>query len=185
MTDLGTLGGHQSNALDINDLGEISGWCETASSRTHACLWQMGMAKPSPVGTALPTPVGIALITPPSGATIVQNDPSTGCSPNPTRGYGFVVHFAWTAPPGAGLREYRLVVQHVGSFNPALDVRVAHPSFTWTACGSFVPDPNLDNWQWHVTALNKDQQVVAVSEPRAIRFLPCRLADGTPCSAPG
>jgi Tol biopolymer transport system component len=128
----------------------------------------------------------IALSTPPAHATIVQNDPSTGCSPKATWGYGHVVHFAWTAPLLEGLSGYQLVVRHVGALNPAVDVRVATPSFTWSACNAFVADPNLDNWHWQVTALDEANRVIAVSEQRAVRFLPCRLADGkTACSAPG
>lgn len=128
----------------------------------------------------------IALSTPPAGAPIVQNDPSTGCSPNAAWGYGHVVKFAWTAPLLEGVSGYQLVVRHIDALNPALDVRVATPSFTWTACNAFVTDPNLDNWHWQVTALDMANGVIAVSEQRAIRFLPCRLADGkTACSAPG
>jgi len=128
----------------------------------------------------------IALSTPPAGARIAQNDPSTGCPPNATRGCGDVVHFTWTAPSLEGLSGYRLVVRHIDAIYPALDVRVATPSFTWTGCNSFVADHNLDNWHWQVTALDKANQVIGVSEQRAISFLPCRLADGkTPCSAPG
>jgi hypothetical protein len=85
-----------------------------------------------------------------------------------------------------GVSGYQLVVRHIDALNPALDVRVATPSFTWTACNAFVTDPNLDNWHWQVTALDMANGVIAVSEQRAIRFLPCRLADGkTACSAPG
>jgi alpha-tubulin suppressor-like RCC1 family protein len=136
---------------------------------------------------ATPTPTGIVLSTPAAGATIDQNDPSTGCSlTNANWGHGFAVSFEWTAPAGAGPGDYELVVQRVGSLNPALDVHVATPSFTWTACDSFVVDGNLDSWHWQVTALNNAQQVIAVSEQRAIRFLPCRVADGkTACCAPG
>ena len=50
----------------------------------------------------------------------------------------------------------------------------------------FVTDRNLDDWFWQVTALDRANQALAVSEQRAISFLPCRLSDGrTPCTAPG
>ena len=145
---------------------------------------------PTPTPTPMPTPKTttlpvIALNTPTAGATIVQNDPSTGCSPDANRGYGFIVRFEWTAPLGQGLVQYELVVQHTGSDFPALDVRVADANFTWTDC-AFVVDRNRADWHWQVTALNGDQQAIAASDKRAISFLPCRLADGTtPCSAPG
>jgi hypothetical protein len=155
------------------------GGSSTASGNEHAFLWQFGTADASP------TPPAIALGMPTAGATIVQNDPSTGCSPNATRGYGYVVHFEWTAPSLEGLFLYELVVRNINALNPALDDRVTTASFTWTSCNSFVTDGNLAGWHWQVTATDTANRVIAVSEQRAIRFLPCRLADGTPCNAPG
>jgi probable HAF family extracellular repeat protein len=37
--DLGTLGGASSFATDVNDLGTVVGWSETASGMTHAFRW--------------------------------------------------------------------------------------------------------------------------------------------------
>lgn len=42
ITDLGTLGGSQSTALDINDYGEIVGWAEVTTGRRHAFLYRGG-----------------------------------------------------------------------------------------------------------------------------------------------
>ena len=40
-TDLGTLGGQQSAAIDINDHGQIVGWATTNTGRKHAVLWTL------------------------------------------------------------------------------------------------------------------------------------------------
>ena len=169
---------------------------------TKCASFAASIATPTPTATPIPTPTptptpapkptltSIDLNTPASGATIDQNNPAApGCLPlageDANRGFGFTVGFDWNAPPLNGVEEYELVLQHVGSLYPALDVRVATPDFTWTDCNTFVTDQNLSSWHWQVKALNNDKQVIAVSEQRAISFLPCRLADGTTaCSAP-
>jgi probable HAF family extracellular repeat protein len=45
ITDLGTLGGDQSSAEDINKVGQIVGTSKTASGVRHAFLWQDGEMK--------------------------------------------------------------------------------------------------------------------------------------------
>ena len=43
ITDLGTLpGGGYSYGREINELGQVAGYSETASGREHAFLWQNG-----------------------------------------------------------------------------------------------------------------------------------------------
>ena len=39
-TDLGTLGGRFSRALDINDHGQVVGISTLANGQTHATLWR-------------------------------------------------------------------------------------------------------------------------------------------------
>jgi probable HAF family extracellular repeat protein len=39
ITDLGTLGGSYSQAVAINDRGQVVGWSLTASGENHAVLW--------------------------------------------------------------------------------------------------------------------------------------------------
>ena len=46
MTDLGTLGGTNSRAVDINALGQIVGFASNASNETHATLWTVESATP-------------------------------------------------------------------------------------------------------------------------------------------
>jgi len=42
VVDLGTMGGRESAAHDINDHGEIVGWSDTKSGEHHAFLWRRG-----------------------------------------------------------------------------------------------------------------------------------------------
>jgi probable HAF family extracellular repeat protein len=42
MTDLGTLGGHDSHAYGLNNAGQVIGWANTADGRTSAFLFQNG-----------------------------------------------------------------------------------------------------------------------------------------------
>ncbi len=39
MTDLGTLGGHRSAPLDINEAGQVVGLSRTLSGEQHAFVW--------------------------------------------------------------------------------------------------------------------------------------------------
>lgn len=43
ITDIGTLGGPESSAVAINDLGQVTGWSYTGSGETHAFVWQDGV----------------------------------------------------------------------------------------------------------------------------------------------
>lgn len=42
LTDLGTLGGKTSNAVAINERGQIVGWSETRTGKTHPFVWRSG-----------------------------------------------------------------------------------------------------------------------------------------------
>lgn len=39
VTDLGTLGGAESKAFDVNDFGQVSGYGSVANEDFHACVW--------------------------------------------------------------------------------------------------------------------------------------------------
>ncbi len=45
MQPLGTLGGSESHAMAINDLGQVVGWARSATGRPRAFLWQNGVMR--------------------------------------------------------------------------------------------------------------------------------------------
>ncbi|MFL5449583.1 MAG: hypothetical protein ACJ8A6_15795 [Gemmatimonadales bacterium] len=45
MSDIGTLGGRNSSALNINDDGQVVGWSETTNGTQHPFLWENGTMK--------------------------------------------------------------------------------------------------------------------------------------------
>jgi probable HAF family extracellular repeat protein len=51
--ELGTLGGNFSEALAINDLGQIVGEAKTSTGEKHAVLWNPVSVVPEPVSSTL------------------------------------------------------------------------------------------------------------------------------------
>jgi hypothetical protein len=123
------------------------------------------------------------LLTPIGNASIPQNNPDIGCPLHPTAGYGHRIVFDWTdsvAP--AGIAGYEIIVEHVGSLFPLIDTTVGVSELTYTACGAFAADPNLDSWRWRVRAVDVLGSVSEWTDYGLFRFEPCRI-DGIPCSA--
>jgi hypothetical protein len=129
-------------------------------------------------GPVAPTPT---LLTPLPDAPIPQNVHGGICAtPSPTdpkAGYGYQLALDWSDVQGA--TQYRLVVGRDGSA-PIADILWAQSQVHFFRCYVVEPDAELTGWSWQVQAL-----VGGVwspfSSPRAFSFLPCRLADGSPC----
>ena len=71
MTDLGTLGGANSAALDINDAGQIVGWSEASNGVPHPVLWENGAIRDLlPRGSS----TGVAYAINPVGVVVGKRD---------------------------------------------------------------------------------------------------------------
>jgi hypothetical protein len=125
--------------------------------------------------------VNLQLLSPEAGAFVQQNDASTGCPAHATRGYGFVIEFAWKANHEKDIAAYQLFAKHPDAILPIVDVIVRETSYTFLSCNAFVSDPFLERgWQWQVRALD-GQGNFSDWAAGLFNFTPCRLADGTPC----
>jgi hypothetical protein len=126
--------------------------------------------------------VNIKLLSPGEGAFVPQNDASTGCPADATRGYGFVIEFEWKANHEKDVAAYQLFVQHPDAIYPIVDVIVRETTYTDLDCNTFVIDSHLEGWQWRVRALDRQGNFSDWAQG-VFNFTPCRLADGTPCFA--
>ena len=124
------------------------------------------------------------LLSPVDNAVIQQNDPTSGCSLNPSRGYGLQIFFDWTDSSSAnGVVGYELFVKKDTATLPIVSTLVGSSEFAHTSCNSFVTDGNLEGWEWRVRAQDALGTFSDWSAAGLFQFAPCRLADGTPCFA--
>lgn len=152
-----------------------------------AALGMIACAGGEPAGPEIDSvdPHAVTLAAPAPDVVIAQNDPTTGCTPHATRGYGMRIAFSWSPPTsGATPVLYHLRVQRDGSQYALFDDIVAGSSFTMIGCHAFVIDRNLTGWFWQVTPVAPDGTFGPPSEARPFAFHPCRLTNGQACYAP-
>jgi hypothetical protein len=125
------------------------------------------------------------LITPINTVSIIQNDSTSGCPLDPTKGYGYEIFFDWTDSDSPnGISGYRLHVQHKDSQYPIVDTFVTTSDYTYTSCNGFITDANLYDWEWRVQAEDNLNNPSLWSNTGVFQFEPCRLEDGSSCNAP-
>ncbi|HZT28326.1 MAG TPA: hypothetical protein VFA33_00475 [Bryobacteraceae bacterium] len=125
------------------------------------------------------------LLAPVNNAVVQQNDPATGCSANPAKGYGWGILFDWTDSTSSnGIQRYEIYVIHSGAPGPGIDTFVTKSEFSQVSCNSFVIDQNLQGWQWRVRAQDTRGNYSDWTPWGAFQYAPCRLKDGTACYAP-
>ena len=122
------------------------------------------------------------LVKPKEGFTVLQNVSLPDCTPGPHTGSGYRLDFRWT--PVAGADGYQIFVHNQSAQNPLIDAVVSDNQLSWVSCRSFVIDRFLEGWRWRVRGINANGGDMPWSEWRSFSFEPCRLSDGTPCSAP-
>jgi hypothetical protein len=131
------------------------------------------------------SPAAPTLLRPTENMVIAQNDPGIGCEFHPARGFGFRVVFDWTdsASP-EGISRYHLIVQQRNAPIPAVDTYVVDSTYTDLNCNGYVAERHSEDWEWRVRAEDNLGNMSPWSEAGLFQFAPCRLADGTPCTAP-
>lgn len=175
--------------LGIRDAGAARSLTTTAPPGTYfirvIALNAAGQSSPSPelAMTIGETP---ALIAPVQDAVVRQNDSTSGCLPNATRGYGFRIAFDWADVVVAGdVAGYQLVLKHPGAINPVIHQHIATSELVFMSCDGYVAFNNRFGWEWRVRTFDSQGQYGPWSPVRLLHFGPCRLSSGGPCYANG
>ena len=145
-------------------------------------IWIDGVPKETP-----PT-----LVSPGPGERILQNNKATGCPPNATYGYGFLINFTWT--PAAGPKAtagYELFAGRPGGTPLVQGGVVTGTSYLYATC-NFIDYPLVDGWEWRVRARYVDGTSGPWSDtgtfgftPMPTRVVPLAFVQGPPSYGSG
>ncbi len=125
-----------------------------------------------------------SLLTPIGNVAIVQNDPESGCTFDPARGYGYKIVFDWSdSTAAAGIRRYNFALVAYPNQSPVYQTFVEGSTLAYVKCNEYVPDGQLEGWGWYVEAEDRDGNFSEWSPRGDFRFEPCRI-DGVPCYEP-
>jgi photosystem II stability/assembly factor-like uncharacterized protein len=176
-------------AVQLFDSGSFMVWTGTDGGLIRVYYGDGGTlvaadtSQPEPVSQgpqpSAPSPFGApALLTPSAGASVEQNNSNIGCAAHSARGFGYRITFEWT--PVEGARAYEITVSRSGE-SPLLSTAVRAPVLNYTSCNTFIPESQLNNWQWRVRAIGANGPS-AWSATSSFSFTPCRI-QGTSCTA--
>lgn len=132
-------------------------------------------------GQSSVTKVKITLLSPAATVPVAQNDPATGCTADPLRGYGFVLHFSWRSTHHPAISTYELYVKHPNARIPLVhQTSLTEANYTFVDCDAYAPSEFLEGWQWRVRAFDTQGNATDWKEG-TFNFAPCLLADGKSC----
>jgi hypothetical protein len=152
----------------------ILGWALAAPAAMACSARRTGPVAPAPPTLPLAAP---RLLVPDEGAIVPQSPADLDCAPTKAGIRGNRIAFSWGDGEPSEVKEYEIVLQHVGSLFPVFTKTVTEPHYVYLSCGTYINDQNLGGWEWKVRAVDKRGSPSDWSPARSLSFAPCRIGD--------